>query len=216
MRRPPRMRTPALLLLGVFVAAWGCASFPDAQSTRTLAEQMVKEAYPGMPAALTQRAEQDAQQRICSRITPGASLSSEDAAEVVRAARATLKFPESGKLYGDWKVGARLVANAAGLRVRNGRVEPVKQNGALCINCHVLDPAEVNAGNLGPSLIGFGTQRGNSEAAVRYAYEKIYNAWVYYPCSNMPRLGANGYLTPEQISHVVAYLVDPQSPVNKK
>jgi sulfur-oxidizing protein SoxX len=31
----------------------------------------------------------------------------------------------------------------------------------------------------------------------------------------MPRLGANGFLTPEQIAHVVAYLVDPQSPVNR-
>jgi sulfur-oxidizing protein SoxX len=32
----------------------------------------------------------------------------------------------------------------------------------------------------------------------------------------MPRLGHNGFLTPEQIAHVVAYLVDPQSPVNRK
>jgi sulfur-oxidizing protein SoxX len=39
---------------------------------------------------------------------------------------------------------------------------------------------------------------------------------VYFPCSNMPRMGHNGYLTPEQITHVVAYLVDPQSPVNRK
>jgi hypothetical protein len=29
-------------------------------------------------------------------------------------------------------------------------------------------------------------------------------------------MGHNGYLTPEQITHVVAYLVDPQSPVNRK
>jgi sulfur-oxidizing protein SoxX len=32
----------------------------------------------------------------------------------------------------------------------------------------------------------------------------------------MPRLGAHGFLTPEQIADVVAYLVDPQSPVNRK
>ena len=51
---------------------------------------------------------------------------------------------------------------------------------------------------------------------MKHAYEKIYNSWVYFPCSNMPRFGHNGYLTPEQITHVVAYLVDPQSPVNKK
>jgi sulfur-oxidizing protein SoxX len=71
-------------------------------------------------------------------------------------------------------------------------------------------------GNLGPSLTGYGQQRGNSEPVVKYTYEKIYNAWMYFPCSNMPRLGHNGFLTPEQIAHVVAYLVDPQSPVNRK
>jgi L-cysteine S-thiosulfotransferase len=62
----------------------------------------------------------------------------------------------------------------------------------------------------------YGAQRGNSDVVIRYTYEKIYNAWAYYPCSNMPRLGHNGYLTPEQIAHVVAYLVDLQSPVNRK
>ncbi len=63
---------------------------------------------------------------------------------------------------------------------------------------------------------GYGVQRGNSEAIAKYTYEKIYNAWAYFPCSNMPRLGATGHLTPEQITHLVAYLIDPQSPLNTK
>jgi len=126
------------------------------------------------------------------------------------------KYPASGKLAGDWKVGAKLVASGAGMRIRGGRVEKAKENGALCINCHALDPREVNVGNLGPSLTGYGAQRGATDATVKYTYEKIYNAWTYFPCSNMPRLGAKGYLTPEQIAHVVAYLVDPQSPVNRR
>jgi sulfur-oxidizing protein SoxX len=199
----------------VLAAAVGCASFPDAESTQALGERMVKDAYPGMPSALTARAVQDAEQKTCSRIA-GEKLTAHEAARVVEAARATIKYPALGKLAGDWKAGERLVSDGAGLRVREGRVEPAKENGALCINCHALDPREVNAGNLGPALTGYGAQRGNSDAVVKYTYEKIYNAWAYYPCSNMPRLGANGYLTPEQIAHVVAYLVDPQSPVNKK
>jgi sulfur-oxidizing protein SoxX len=69
---------------------------------------------------------------------------------------------------------------------------------------------------VGPSLTGYGAQRGHSEAIARFTYEKIYNAWVYLPCSNMPRLGANGHLTPEQITHLVAYLIDPASPLNRK
>jgi sulfur-oxidizing protein SoxX len=193
----------------------GCASFPDAESTRALGEQAVATGYPGMPPVLTQRAAQDTEQKVCSKIGD-AKLTSEEAARVVAASRASIKYPASGKLAGDWKLGAKLVASGAGMRVRGGRVEKAKENGALCINCHALDPREVNVGNLGPSLTGYGAQRGATDATVKYTYEKIYNAWTYFPCSNMPRLGAKGYLTPEQIAHVVAYLVDPQSPVNKK
>jgi sulfur-oxidizing protein SoxX len=196
-------------------AVLGCASFPSADETRALGEQMVADAYPGMPAALTARAVQDADQKICSKIG-SEKLTSIEAGRIVDAARATMKYPPGAKLAGDWKAGERLVSDGAGLRVREGRVEPVKQNGALCINCHALDPREVNSGNLGPALIGYGAQRGNSDAVVKYTYEKIYNAWAYYPCSNMPRLGAHGFLTPEQIADVVAYLVEPQSPVNRK
>jgi sulfur-oxidizing protein SoxX len=195
--------------------ALGCASFPDAEQTRGVAEQMVSEAYPGMPEALTVRNVQDADQKICSKVG-GEKLSSDEAAQIVQSARASMRYPESGRLAGDWKVGEQLANNAAGMRVRDGQVEKVKENGALCINCHALDPKEVNAGNLGPSLVGYGVRNGNSDAAVKHAYEKIYNAWVYFPCSNMPRMGRNGYLTPQQIAHVVAYLVDPQSPVNRK
>lgn len=192
----------------------GCATGPSPEETRAIGEQMVNEAYPGMPAALTARAHQDADQKICSR-APGDKPTSEEARRVVEDARATLKYPANGKLAGDWKIGARLVTDGAGERIRGGKVENVKQHGALCINCHQLDKREVNSGNLGPELIGYGAKRGNSEAVVKYTYEKIYNSWLYFPCSNMPRLGANGFLSPEQIAHVVAYLVDPQSPVNR-
>ena len=203
------------IALPALALAFGCTSFPDAEQARAIAERAVQDGYPGMPQALTARAQQDAEQKICSR-KPGEKLTAEEAARIVQAARATIRYPASGKLAGDWKVGERLVGNGAGLRVRGGRVEKVKENGALCINCHALDPREVNAGNLGPALTGYGAQRGNSDAVIKYTYEKIYNAWAYLPCSNMPRLGASQFLTPEQIAHVVAYLVDPQSPVNRK
>jgi L-cysteine S-thiosulfotransferase len=203
----------AALLVPALIAA-GCASFPDRETIRAEAEDAIAHAYPGMPSALTARASQDASQKLCSR-PPQDKLTAEEAMQIVENARASIKYPASGKLVGDWKVGAQLVTNGAGLRVRDGRVEKTRENGALCINCHALDPKEVNAGNLGPSLIGYGAKRGTSDAVVKHTYEKIYNAWLYFPCSNMPRLGASGYLTPEQITHLVAYLVDPQSPVNR-
>jgi L-cysteine S-thiosulfotransferase len=213
--RMRRGMVTGLSLAACGLAAAACTSYPDQATTRQLGEKMVAEAYPGMPPTLVKRSVQDKAQQICSRVGD-ATLSQQDAAEVAQASRTEIKYPASGKLVGDWKIGARLVLDGGGMRVRGGRVEKVKENGALCVNCHALDPKEVNAGNLGPSLTGFGSQRGNSEATIKYAYEKIYDAWAYFPCSNMPRLGHGGFLTPEQITHVVAYLVDPQSPVNKK
>lgn len=204
------------LLLSLW-AAWmvGCATFPDADTTAGLAEKMVSEAHPVTGPDLNRRTVQDASQRTCSAIG-GAKLSQDQTATIVKAARDSIQYPSSGKLAGDWKIGARLIADGRGQRIVNGKVEGLKENGALCINCHTMDPTEVNAGNVGPALSGYGTQRGNSEAVARYTYERIYNAWAFMPCSNMPRLGSSGFLTPEQITHVVAYLIDPQSPVNKK
>jgi sulfur-oxidizing protein SoxX len=173
----------------------------------------VREAHTVTGPELNRRSLQDASQQACSTVG-GAKLTQEQAAAIVKIARATLQYPASGKLAGDWKIGAALVADGRGQRIVDGKVEALKENGALCINCHAMDPGEVNAGNLGPPLVGYGRQRGNSEAVVRYTYERIYNAWAFMPCSNMPRLGAGGFLTPEQIAHVVAYLMDPQSPVN--
>ena len=91
-----------------------------------------------------------------------------------------------------------------------------KENGGLCQNCHALAPGEINVGNVGPPLTGYGLQRGDSDAVAKLTYERIYNGWAYAPCSNMPRLGATGHLTPEQVTHLVAYLIDPASPINRK
>lgn len=202
-----------LLLLPV---AWfvGCATYPDAASTAQRAEQMVLDAHTITGPELNRRTQQDAPQKACSAAN-GAKLTQEQAAAIVKTARDSLRYPASGKLTGDWKIGATLVADGRGQRIVNGKVEALKENGALCINCHAMDPQDVNAGNLGPPLTGYGRQRGDSDAVVRYTYERIFNSWAFVPCSNMPRMGSSGFLTPEQIAHVVAYLIDPQSPVNK-
>ncbi|MGV3627870.1 MAG: sulfur oxidation c-type cytochrome SoxX [Betaproteobacteria bacterium] len=211
------MKTTLIIKWSVSAAAGlmvaGCATYPDQVTTRQMAEKMVFEAFDASTAHM-KRLEQDRSQHICSKIGD-LKLSQEEAAEVVNLARASIKYPASGQLSGDWKAGDRLAHDGAGDRIRNGKTEANKQNGALCQNCHALAPGEINVGNVGPPLTGYGKQRGNSEAIVKYTYEKIYNAWAYFPCSNMPRLGATGHLTPEQVTHMVAYLLDPQSPINK-
>lgn len=201
------------LLASTVLAVAGCASYPDQATTRQMAEKMVFEAFSASPAHV-KRLEQDRSQQICSKIG-GEALTQAEAAEVVKLARESVKLPASGKIVGDWKIGDKLAHDGAGDRIRNGKTENRKENGALCQNCHALAPGEVNVGNVGPALTGYGKQRGNSEAVAKLTYERIYNAWIYSPCSNMPRLGATGHLTPDQIAHMVAYLLDPQSPINK-
>jgi sulfur-oxidizing protein SoxX len=191
----------------------GCATYPDEATTRQMAEKMVFEAFSASPAHM-KRLEQDRSQQICSKVGD-VKLTQAEAAEVVKLARESIKYPASGKIIGDWKIGNKLAYDGAGDRIRDGKTENRKENGALCQNCHALEQGEINVGNVGPALTGYGKQRGNSEAVAKYTYEKIYNAWIYFPCSNMPRLGATGHLTPEQVAHMVAYLLDPQSSLNK-
>ena len=203
----------AALSIGALIAA-GCATYPDPATTRQLGEKMVGAGF-ASPPALLKRLEQDRSQQICSKIGD-ARLTQEEAAEVVSLARASIQYPASGVLVGDWRIGNKLAHDGAGDRILRGQLEKRKENGGLCQNCHALAPGEINVGNVGPSLTGYGTLRGNSDAIARLTYERIYNGWAFAPCSNMPRLGANRHLTPEQITHLVAYLIDPQSPVNQK
>jgi len=200
--------TPALI-------AAGCATYPDQATTRQIAEKMVSEDFSAPMPTLLKRLVQDRSQQICSKIGD-AKLTQAEAAEVVELARASIQYPQSGKLVGDWKAGDKLAHDGAGDRIQFGILEKRKENGGLCQNCHALAPGEINVGNVGPSLTGYGLQRGNSEAVAKLTYERIYNGWAYAPCSNMPRLGATGHLTPEQITHMVAYLIDPQSHINRK
>ena len=202
-------------LLATALVAAGCATFPDPAVTQQAVEKMLREDFTAPSPAHLNRQAQDRSQQICSKIGE-AKLTQEESAEVVKLARASIQYPSSGQFVGDWKRGNTLAHDGAGDRIQFGKLEARKENGGLCQNCHALAPGEINVGNVGPSLTAYGTQRGNSEAIAKYTYEKIYNAWAYFPCSNMPRLGATGHLTPEQITHMVAFLIDPQSPVNNK
>ncbi len=124
---------------------------------------------------------------------------------------AAIRFPQ-GSLVGDWKRGRRIAQSGRGLQWNDG---PQDVAGGSCYNCHQLSPQEASHGTLGPSLLGFGKLRGNTPETQKYAYGRIYNSKAYNLCSQMPRLGHSGTLSEPQIKDLVAYLVDPESPVNK-
>jgi sulfur-oxidizing protein SoxX len=78
-----------------------------------------------------------------------------------------------------------------------------------------MEKKELSYGTLGPSLTAYGKDRNFSPDAVKAAFTKIYDSQAVFACSNMPRFGANKVLSEKQITDLVAFLLDPESPVNK-
>jgi len=166
------------------------------------------------PEQWKSRLEQDEVQALCSRFrnNPPADV----AERILQISNREFRYPSDGKLLGDWKKGEKLASSGKGGHIGTIRPDPPgRKRGANCYACHALARSELSAGNLGPSLTHYGKQRGNSNATARLVYQKIYNAQAFFPCSQMPRFGSNQWLTPEEIADAVAFLLDPQSPVNQ-
>jgi sulfur-oxidizing protein SoxX len=159
--------------------------------------------------ATMDRVVQDGVQRVCTESgdKPPVELAKSLEADQMK----TIAYP-SGSLMGDWKRGESIAQNGRGLQWTD---KPGDAAGGSCYNCHQLSPQEASFGTLGPSLRQFGKLRGNGLEIQRYVYGKIYNAKAYSLCSQMPRLGLSGTLTEEQIKHLVALLLDVDSPVNQ-
>lgn len=154
---------------------------------------------------------QDETQKVCSQYRNVLPKQVADAA--IAREKATVQYPPDGKLMGDWKKGERLAQSGYGGRFTD--YPPRAENGGNCYACHQLDKKELSFGTLGPSLQEYGKIRRYTDAEIKAAYERIYNPHAAIPCANMPRMGASNFLTIEQIKDLVAYVMSPESPVNK-
>jgi len=161
-----------------------------------------------------QRMVQDDVQKTCSNLE-GVQPDMETLLEVSKQARETIVYPEGGIKLGDWKRGAELAWSGYGFRVGH-RVDDHENNeiGGNCYNCHQIG-TDRTGGTIGPSLVGFGRIRGTSDAIKKYTYDVIYNSHSAFPCTNMPRFGVSNYLDQQSIADIMAYLLDPESPVNQ-
>lgn len=159
------------------------------------------------------RLAQDEIQRLCSG--KDLKLDEKTTARINELAAASIKYPEGGIKLGDWKKGRELAWSGFGFRTADNPDDHKKSApGANCYNCHQL-ATDRTGGTIGPELTGYGKIRGNSEDMLKYTYDVIYNPHAYFACTHMPRSGAKGILTQQQIADVMAYLFDPESPVNK-
>ena len=185
----------------------GCASAPTDSEIDARALEMMKSSFRESGHAKLDRLEQDETQKLCS-----ATLAKGDSSRIEKINTATLRYPADGKLMGDWREGEKIAQSGVGKQFSD---DPKRPAGGNCYACHQLAKQEISYGTIGPSLHQFGKVRGASEAVQRYTYGKIYNSQAFTACSNMPRFGHNGILTPEQLRHLVALLLDPASPVNQ-
>lgn len=179
-------------------------------ATAKAAMAMMKASFKTRGQANIERLDQDETQALCSQYQdePPKAISQ----KIEGLNQKLIKLPADGNLLGDWKEGEKIAQSGVGKQFSDNPANPA---GGNCYACHQLTQAEVSFGNIGPSLFNFGKLRGYTDAMRQYAYGKVYNAQAFSACSNMPRFGHNGILTEEQIKHVVALLMDPQSPVNK-
>lgn len=206
-----RMRTLLLPILAVGTIA-ACATRLSDSETRERAEHAFREAFArGNPAILARVQQQDEVQALCSLYHN--EPTGDVAGKIEQSQAATIRFPAPGKLMGDWRRGEKIAQDGYGIRFTDPDTK--RPNGGNCYNCHQIAPQEISFGTIGPSLFRFGKLRGNGEAVQKYVYGKIYNPQATVACSNMPRFGHNAVLTEEQITHLVALLLDPDSPVNK-
>ncbi len=198
------------LAAGVALAQFGALQ-AEGRIDSARVDKVLKEAFGQAPADWAVRLDPDATMKVCN---DSRNVPSKDVGDAIIAReKATIKYPPDGKLSGDWKQGERLAQSGYGMRFTD--YPAANPNGGNCYACHQLSPQEVSYGTVGVSLREYGKIRKFREADTKAVYEKIYNSHVAFPCSLMPRFGTNGILSIEDITHLVALLMDPESPVNK-
>ena len=201
-------------------AVLGCASTPGAADLDRITADMVKASFREEGIAKLDRLVQDDSNRECSAAeASGKPMDALRARAIEEANLKTVKWPSDGKFLGDWKEGEKIAQSGRGLTWTD---DAKAANGGNCYNCHQITKEEISFGTIGPSLYNFGKMRGvvnpnspESKAMVEYTWGKIWNSKAYNACSNMPRAGHAGILNEQQVRHIVALLLDPQSPVNK-
>jgi len=198
--------------VGVLTLA-GCANQAgQGNNYHKVAVEMMKQDFQTKGIATADRIVEDEVQAACNQHgdNPPQALAS----KLMDAELAKIKYPADGNFMGDWKAGEKLAQSGRGMTWSDKA--GTADNGGNCYNCHKLSKQELSFGTIGPSLNLYGVKRGNTPEVQKTTYGRIYNAKAYNLCSNMPRFGHKGILSEQQLKDLVALLLDPESPVNKK
>lgn len=210
-----RATSVALAAVGALVVGMAFAQGEGAKlatgSTDAAVVQELRDSFRPSGIAQLDRIDQSELQKLCTQyaVKP---MPAKIAERLQKIELANVKAPADGKYLGDWKEGEKVAQNGRGMQFTD-KADTV--NGGNCYACHQLTQSEISFGNIGPSLYNYGKLRGDSPEVIKYTWAKVYDSHSYMACSNMPRFGAAGILTEQQLKDVMALLLDPASPVNQ-
>jgi sulfur-oxidizing protein SoxX len=205
----------ALTLAALVFAAGSFTSAASAQTAAkapdpALVDAYMKSTFGKAPPEWQARIEPDETLKTCNAFhneVPGAEANKITARELARVV-----YPADGKFLGNWKEGAKIANNGRGGQFSD---PPDTVAGGNCYACHQMEQKEVSYGTLGPSLTNYGKDRKYDPQEIKNAFAKVYDSQAMFACSNMPRFGVNKVLSEQQIKDIVAFLFDPESPINK-
>jgi sulfur-oxidizing protein SoxX len=209
--------TPSLKIAALALAA-GFAAFPLTASAQTapkvvdpaVVDAYVKSTFGNAPQEWQERIVPDETLKVCNKYHNNVPPAEADA--ITKRELAKVVYPADGNFLGDWKSGAKIANNGRGGQFSD---PPGTVAGGNCYACHQMERKEVSFGTLGPSLTNYGKDRKFAPEEAKLAYTKIFDSQAVFACSNMPRFGANKVLSEQQIKDIIAFLFDPESPVNK-
>jgi sulfur-oxidizing protein SoxX len=185
--------------------------------------QVIKSGLSSDPAFVW-KTNQDEAQAICSKYRSREEMPGKDLQKVIQLSQADVKYPQYGLYWGDWKEGKKVVESPRGGRFASyGFSDNPMDKGGNCYACHLIEKG-VPGGTMGPNLYQYGKRWGVTKEnmntpegmeKLRAVYNIVYNSWSAFPCSSMPRFGYHGGLSPNDVANIVAFLLHPESPVNK-
>lgn len=210
-------------LFTVVVFLSSCASSKKEFSSQDLdrwAQEILKSSFRDEKSVKVSILEQDASNAECSSTQASGQVLSDERRQAIEAQNLkTVRPPQDGQYFGDFKLGEALAQDGRGMTWSDA---PGQSNGGQCYNCHQLSAAELSYGTLGPSLYQYGKIRGvkdlQSESArgvIDYTWAKLWNSKSFNACSAMPRYGHHAILNEAQLKHLMSLLLDPRSPVNQ-
>lgn len=220
-----------LILTGLFVLVAGVVQAQQ-KKAQPKKEQAVKqeEVMQVLKSGLSSdprfawKIKQDEAQRICSQYPSREEMPASAVQKVIQLSQAEIKYPQWGIYMGDWKEGKKLVDSPRGGRYASyGFSDKPTDKGGNCYACHLIEKGQPG-GTMGPNLYQYGKRWGitkenlNSPETIekiKAVYNIVYNSWSAFPCSSMPRFGYHGVFSPEDVANIVAFLLHPDSPVNK-